>query len=127
MKNRWVSVARFLIVLFTIVLFCNALGAFMEIKNDISYFNRSYGLSVMNDHFENGEYYDIYELSFKNKYSPEEIKVDTSEYEAFGRYYYAHLMAQMHPEDPVYQERMQKEKDQITWKRILYLIDELEK
>ena len=127
MKNRWVSLARFLIVLFTIVLFCNALGAFMEIKSDISYFNRSYGLSAMNDHFENGEYYDIYELSLKNKYSTEEIKVDTSQYEAFGRYYYAYMMAQMHPEDPVYRERMQKEKDQIHWKRILYLIDELEK
>ncbi|MBR4461722.1 MAG: hypothetical protein IKS51_04000 [Erysipelotrichaceae bacterium] len=127
MKNRWVSLARILIVLFAIVLFGNALGAFMEIKSDISYFNRSYGLSAMNDHFENGEYYDLYELTLKNKYSKEEIEIDTSEYEAFGRYYYACIMAQMHPEDPVYLEKMQKEKDQIHWKKILYLIDEMEK
>ena len=127
MKTRWVSLARVLIVLFTIVLFANALGMFLEIKRDISYFNRSYGLSAMNDHFENGEYYDVYELALKNKYSPEEVKIDTSEYETFGRYYYACIMSQLHPEDPAYQEKMQTEKDQIQWKKILYLIDELEK
>ena len=127
MKNRWVSLARVLIVLFTIVLFCNALGAFMEIKSDISYFNRSYGLSAMNDYFDEGQYYEVYELTLKNKYSKETIEVDTSEYEAFGRYFYANIMARMHPEDPVYQEKMAKEKDQIHWKKILYLIDELEK
>ncbi len=127
MKNRWVSLARILIVLFTIILFANALGMFLEIRRDISYFNRSYGLSAMNDHFEIGEYFDVYELGIKNKYSPEEVKIDTSEYEAFGRYYYAYLMAQMHPEDPVYRQKMQTEKDQIHWKKILYVIGELEK
>ena len=127
MKNRWVSLARVLIVLFTIVLFCNALGAFMEIKSDISYFNRSYGLSAMNDYFNEGQYYEVYELTLKNKYSKEEIAVDTSEYEAFGRYYYARIMALLHLEDPVYQEKMAKEKDQIHWKKILNLIDQLEK
>ena len=69
MKNKWVSLARILIVLFTLILFANALGMFLEIKRDVSYYNRSYGLNTMDEHFNNGEYYEVYELALKNKYS----------------------------------------------------------
>ena len=126
MKNRWVSLARILIVLFTLILFANASGMFLEIKRDISYYNRSYGLNIMDEHFNNGEYYEIYELALKNKYSSEPLAVDTSEYEAFGRYFYAHIMAKMHAEDPIYQEKLQQEKANIHWQKIKFIIDELE-
>ena len=126
MKNRWVSLARILIVLFTLILFANALGMFLEIKRDVSYYNRSYGLNAMDEHFNDGEYYEVYELTLKNKYSAEPIEVDTSEYEAFGRYFYAHLMAKMHEGDPAYQTILQQERNNIHWKKIRNVIDRLD-
>ena len=81
----------------------------------------------MDEHFDNGEYYDIYDLTLKNKYSTEPITVDTAEYEAFGRYFYAHLMARMHENDPAYAEMLQQEKANIHWQKIKFIIDELER
>lgn len=125
-SRRWIRLGRILIVIFTIILFFNAFSAFIKIKRDITYTNRAYGLSAMDDHFENGEYYQIYTETVKNSIVDEKPAVDTSQYEAFGRFYHAYLMARI-DDDPLYQKQMEEEKARISWKKILKVVEELER
>lgn len=124
-KNKWIRLSRILIILFTIVLFFNALALFTEIKNSMSYNNRAYGLSSLDDAFDNGEYYDVYLNSIKNEISDEELLVDTSEYEAFARVFNAYLNSKIHHDDSFYKV-LEIEKNNITWNKIFTVIESLE-
>ena len=126
MKNRWVRLGRTLVVIFSIVLFFNAMSLFLEIKRDINYNNRAYGLSVMDDDFNNGQYYDIYLNAIKNDISDESPAVDTSQYEAFGRLFNAYVNAKMYKDNTKYLEQMNMEKQNISWDKILTVIESLE-
>lgn len=126
MKSKWVRLARVLIVIFSIILFLNAMTLFLEIRRDINYNNRAYGLSVMDDDFNNGEYYRVYMNSIKNAISDEDPAVDTSQYEAFGRLFNAYVNAKINTDDAKYIEQMNKEKQSITWNKILKVVESLE-
>ena len=126
MKSKWIRFGKVLIVIFAVILFFNALSAFLNIKRDMTYSNRAYGLSAMDDWFDNGEYYAIYTATVKNSIVDEKPAVDTSQYEAFGRFYHAYLMARI-DDDPIYRKQMEEEKANISWKKILKVIGELEK
>ena len=126
MKSKWVRLARVLIVIFSIVLFLNAMTLFLEIRRDINYNNRAYGLSVMDDDFNNGEYYRVYMNSIKNAISDEDPAVDTSQYEAFGRLFNAYVNAKINTDNAKYIEQMNKEKQNITWNKILTVVESLE-
>ena len=125
-KSKWISLAKFLIVFFMIVLFINVLMFFREVKRDVIYGERSYGLSTLNDYFDNGEYQKVYQYSMNNKYANDELIVDASQYEAFGRYYRAYTLARIYDDNDVYLKRMAEEKEKITWKKILSVIESLE-
>ncbi len=125
-KSRWISFAKFLIVFFMIVLFINVLMFFREVKRDVNYGERSYGLSTLNDYFDNGEYQKVYQYSMNNKYANDKLIVDASQYEAFGRYYRAYTLARIYEDNDVYLKRMAEEKEKITWKKILSVIESLE-
>ena len=125
-KSKWISLAKFLIVFFMIVLFINVLMFFREVKRDVNYGERSYGLSTLNDYFDNGEYQKVYQYSMNNKYANDELIVDASQYEAFGRYYRAYTLARIYDDNDVYLKRMAEEKEKITWKKILSVIESLE-
>ena len=125
-KSRWISFAKFLIVFFMIVLFINVLMFFREVKRDVNYGERSYGLSTLNDYFDNGEYQKVYQYSMNNKYANDKLIVDASQYEAFGRYYRASTLARIYEDNDVYLKKMTEEKEKITWKKILNVIDSLE-
>jgi len=127
MKSRWITLAKTLIVIFTIILFMNALSLFIEVKRDLEYSNRAYGLETLNDYFDNGQYQDIYECALKNEISDQNLYADTSQYEAFGRYYHAYTMARIYEDNSVYLKQMEAEKENISWKKILSVIEELEK
>ena len=126
MKSKWVRLARVLIVIFSIILFLNAMTLFLEIRRDINYNNRAYGLSVMDDDFNNGEYYRVYMNSIKNAISDEDPAVDTSQYEAFGRLFNAYVNAKINTDNAKYIEQMNKEKQNITWNKILTVVESLE-
>lgn len=126
MKNKWTPIARILIVFFLLVLYVNALSLFIEIRRDLSYANRAYGLSAMDDCFNEGRYHELYEYTLKKGFTDEEVEVDVSEYEAFGRYWHAYNMARIYPENDVYLKQMENEKASITWNKILNVIDKLE-
>ena len=125
-KSKWIGFARAAILVFALILFANCLSLFLEIKRDVSYGSRSIGLSTLNDYFDEGEYEKIYISSVTNKYADDELAVDASQYEAFGRYYHAYTMARTHEDNEKYLEQMEKEKAQISWKKILEVIDMLE-
>ena len=118
--------AKVLIVVFMFVLFFNAMAFFTEVKRDVLYGSRSYGLSVLNDYFDNGEYQKIYQYTTANKYADDELSVDVSQYEAFGRYYRAYTLARIYDDNSEYLKRMETEKANITWKKILNVIESLE-
>ena len=125
-KNRWIGLARTAIVFFTLVLFVNCLSLFIEIKKDVSYGSRSTGLSTLDEYFDEGEYQKIYKAAVTNKYADDELSVDASQYEAFGRYYHAYTMAKISEDNSKYLKQMQEEKARISWKKILEVIDMLE-
>ena len=77
--SKWVPFGRVAILLFLVVLFFNAYSLFTEIRRDISYGSRSYGLDVLNEYFDEGNYYEIYEKTIENKYSDQELAVDVSQ------------------------------------------------
>ena len=109
------------------MLYINATVFFLEIKRNINYFDRAYGLSVMDDSFNNGEYYKIYVETLKNKASSEKLAVDCSQYEAFGRLFNAYINAKTYKDDSArYLEEMAKEKQNITWDKILTVVESLE-
>ena len=127
MKSKWTGIARFFIVILILILFANAMSLFVNIRKDVTRANRAYGLSVLDDYFDNGEYYDLYETVVRNSMSTEKMGADTGEYEAFGRYYHAYMMHKMYPDDARYIDKMNAEKQHITWNKILNIIDELER
>ena len=124
--SKWVPVARIAIVLFLIVLFFNAFSLFKEIRRDVIYNNRSYGLAVLNEYFDEGNFYEIYERTVENRYADDRLSVDVSQYEAFGQYYHNYMMARTHSDNQKYLRRMEDAKKQITWKKILNVIADLE-
>ena len=125
-KSKWIGFARAAILVFTLILFANCLSLFLEIKRDISYGSRSVGLSTLDEYFNKGEYEKIYTSSVTNKYADDELAVDASQYEAFGRYYHAYVMARSLDGDDAYLKEMEKEKAGISWKKILDVISVLE-
>ncbi len=126
MKSRWTRIARVLIVFFLMILFMNAMALFVNIKRDVNYVNRAYGLSTLDDCFNEGQYQQLYEYTVKNEFSNEPIEVDISQYEAFGRYWHAYSMARIYPDNEEYLRQMEIEKASITWNKILNVIDTLE-
>lgn len=125
-KSRWSIFLSIMIIIFAIVLFFNAFFLAKEVKQDLTYNNRCYGLDVLDDYFNNGEYYNVYIHTTKNKYVDEKPYIDISQYEAFGRFYHAYLMAKINPNEPLYREQMEQEKKNITWKKILNTVTILE-
>ena len=127
MKSKWVAAARAAIIFFMLVLLINCIALFTEIKRDISYDTRATGLSTLNDYFDAGEYQKIYVCAVENNYSDEELYADVSQYEAFGRYYHAYTLARIYDDNEKYLAEMEAEKANITWKKVLAVIDKLEK
>ena len=125
-KSKWISFAKFLIFFFMIVLFINATMFFREVRRDVLYGSRSYGLDTLNEYFDNGEYQKVYYYTICNKYADDELSIDVSQYEAFGRYYRAYTLARIYEDNDVYLKRMAEEKEKITWKKILNVIGMLE-
>ncbi|MCR4633619.1 MAG: hypothetical protein K5648_05785 [Erysipelotrichaceae bacterium] len=126
MKSKWVSLARILILIFLMILYMNAYALFTEIRKDVLYSSRSYGLDTLNQDFDNGEYEKLYMRAIANRYADDELSVDVSQYEAFGFYYHYFTLAKSHPEDKSYRDAMAAEKEKITWKKILDVITLLE-
>ena len=125
-KNRWIGFARFAIIVLMLILFANCLSLFLEVKRDVLYGSRSYGLSTLNDYFDEGRYQQIYDCAVSNKYADDELAVDATQYEAFGRYYHAYTLARIYEDNDVYLRQMEAEKAQISWKKILDVINTLE-
>ena len=126
MKSKWIGVARFAIVILILVLFMNCLSLFIEIRRDVLYGSRSYGLSMLNDYFDEGRYQQIYDGAISNKYADDKLAVDASQYEAFGRYYHAYTLARIYEDNGEYLKQMETEKANISWRKILDVIDVLE-
>lgn len=126
MKSKWIGFARTLIVIFSLILFMNALALFLNIKRDMSYNNRAYGLSIMDDNFNNGEYYRIYLDGLRNEISDEDPSVDISQYEAFGRIFDAYTKARMYEDNDEYLKQIEQEKKNISWNKILTVVDALQ-
>ncbi len=126
MKSKWIGFARVAILFLILVLFLNCLALFKEIKRDVLYGSRCYGLSTMNEYFDNGEYQKVYNCAVSNKYADDELYADVSQYEAFGRYYRAYTLACISEDNGEYLKTMEKEKASISWKKILEVIDVLE-
>ncbi len=126
MKSKWKSLARLAIIFFTVVLFFNALALFVQIRKDVSYGNRCYGLSELDEAFSNGEYHRVYTYTLSNEYAEDEVKVDASQYEAFGRYYHAYVLSRIYENNEAYLKQMETEKQKISWKKITNVIDMLE-
>ena len=126
MRNRWVTLARILIIFFMLILYINAHTLFVDIKRDVTYGSRSYGLEALNADFDNGEYEQIYLRTLSNKYADDELSVDVSQYEAFGQYYHNYVMARTHTDNAKYLALMNEAKQKITWKKVLNVIDMLE-
>jgi hypothetical protein len=124
--SKWIPVGRAAILLSMVVLYFNAYMLFTEIRREVIYNNHSYGLEVLNDYFDEGNYYQIYEKTVQNKYSNQELAVDISQYEAFGQYYHNYVMARTHTENAEYLALMNEAKQKITWKKVLNVIDMLE-
>ena len=124
--SKWIPVGRAAILLSMAVLYFNAYMLFTEIRRDVIYNNHSYGLEVLNDYFDEGNYYQIYEKTVQNKYSNQELAVDISQYEAFGQYYHNYVMARTHSDNSRYLALMNEAKQKITWKKVLNVIDMLE-
>ena len=125
--SKWTGFGRVMIIVVMIILFINAFTLFTEIRRDISYQSRTYGLSVLNEYFDQGNYYSIYEKTIENKYSDQKPEIDVSQYAAFGQYYHSWVMAKTHEDNAKYLDQMKEAKKQITWKKILDVIETLEK
>ena len=118
--------AEFLIVFFLIVLFINAYILFVEVKRESLYGSMGYGLDYIDRYFDEGDYQQVYLCTVKNKYATDKSEIDVSQYEAFGRYYHYYVEAMTHEDNAVYLEKMAEEKELITWKKILNVIESLE-
>ena len=125
-NSKWIPAGRVMILLSLVILFFNAYSFFREVRRTMIYNSRTYGLEVLNDYFDSGNYYEIYMKTTQNRYSEKQPVVDVSQYEAFGRYYHAYTLARIYEDNGKYLTRMAEEKEKITWKKILTVIDELE-
>lgn len=124
--SKWLPAGRFAILLSLVILFFNAYTLFTEIRRTVIYNSRSYGLDVLNEYFDEGNYYEIYEKTVQNKYAGSQPEVDVSQYTAFGQYYHNYIMSRTHSDNAKYLERMKEAKKEITWKKILNVIEMLE-
>ena len=124
--SKWIGVARVLALLFMLILFINAFTLFREIRRDVLYGSQSTGLQTMNEWFDEGNYHKIYTAAAVNRYADDELSVDVSQYEAFGRWYHAYVRARSLDDNAEYLKQMEKEKSSISWKKILDVISVLE-
>ena len=126
MRSKWIGFARIMALLLMFVLFINSFTLFKDIRRQVMYGSRSTGLSTLNDYFDEGNYQKIYTAAVVNTYADDELSVDGSQYEAFGRYYHAYVMARSLEDNEKYRKEMEKEKAEISWKKILDVISVLE-
>ena len=124
--SKWIGAARVLVLLFMLILFINAFTLFREIRRDVLYGSQSTGLHTMNEWFDEGNYHKIYTAAAVNRYAGDELSVDVSQYEAFGRWYHAYVRARSLEDNAAYLKQMEKEKSSISWKKILDVISVLE-
>ncbi len=124
--SKWIGLARILAVLLMFALFASSFMLFKGIRQNVIYGSRSTGLSTLNDYFDQGEYQKIYNAAAANRYADDELSVDASQFEAFGRYYHAYVRARSTDDNEEFLKEMEKEKAGISWKKILAVIDELE-
>ena len=126
MRSKWIGFARIITLLLMLVLFINSFVLFKNIRSHVMYGSKSTGLNVMNNYFDQGDYQKIYTAAVVNAYADDELYADVSQYEAFGRYYHVYVMARSLDGDERYLEEMEKEKANISWKKILDVISVLE-
>ena len=126
MRSKWIGFARILALVLMFILFINSFTLFKDIRRQVMYGSRSTGLSTLNDYFDEGNYQKIYTAAVVNEYADDELTVDVSQYEAFGRYYHAYVMARSLEDNAQYRQEMAKEKANISWKKILDVISVLE-
>ena len=126
MRSKWIGFARIMALLLMIVLFINSFVLFKDIRSYVMYGSKSTGLNTLNDYFDQGNYQKIYTAAVVNAYADDELSVDVSQFEAFGRYYHAYVMARSLDDNERYREEMEKEKAAISWKKILDVISVLE-
>ncbi len=126
MRNKWIGFARIIALLLMLALFINSYILFKDIRSYVMFGSKSTGLSTLNDYFDQGNYQKIYTASVVNAYADDELSVDVSQYEAFGRYYHAYVMARSLDDNEQYLKEMEYEKAGISWKKILDVISILE-
>ena len=126
MRSKWIVFARIMALLLMIVLFINSFVLFKDIRSYVMYGSKSTGLNTLNDYFDQGNYQKIYTSAVVNAYADDELSVDVSQFEAFGRYYHAYVRARSLDDNERYREEMEKEKAAISWKKILDVISVLE-
>ena len=126
MKSKWIGFARILALLLMIVLFFNSFALFRDIRSYVMYGSKSTGLGTLNDFFDRGDYQKIYTAAVVNAYADDKLSVDASQFEAFGRYYHACVMARSLDDNERWLREMEKEKAAISWKKILDVISVLE-
>ena len=124
--SKRIGVARGLALLFMLILFINAFTLFREIRRDVLYGSQSTGLQTMNEWFDEGNYHKIYTAAAVNRYADDELSVDVSQYEAFGRWYHAYVRARSLEDNAEYLKQMEKERSSISWKKILDVMNTLE-
>ncbi len=126
MKSKWIGFARILALLLMIVLLISSTILFRDIRSYVMYGSKSTGLSILNEYFDEGDYQKIYTAACVNSFADDKLSVDVSEYEAFGRYYHEYVTARSPDGDERYLAEMEKEKANISWKKILDVISVLE-
>ena len=126
MRSKWIGFARIMALLLMIVLFINSFVLFKDIRSYVMYGSKSTGLNILNDYFDQGNYQKIYTAAVVNAYADDELSVDVSQFEAFGRYYHAYVRARSLDDNRQYLKEMEKEKAAISWKKILDVISVLE-
>ena len=126
MKSKWIGFARILALLLMIVLFFNSFALFKDIRSYVMYGSKSTGLGTLNDFFDRGDYQKIYTAAVVNAYADDTLSVDASQFEAFGRYYHACVMARSLDDNERWLREMEKEKAEISLKKILDVIGMLE-
>ena len=124
-RSKWIGFARILALLLMLVLFINSFTLFKDIRSYVMYGSKSTGLNTLNEYFDQGDYQKIYTAAAVNAYADDKLSVDVSQYEAFGRYYHAYVMARSLDGDDAYLKEMEKEKAGISWKKILDVISVL--
>ena len=127
MRTNWIGFARIIMLLLMLVLFINSFVLFKNIRSYVMHGSKSTGLNVMNEYFDQGDYQKIYTAAVVNAYADDELYADVSQYEAYGRYYHAYVMARCMDDSEQYLKEMEKEKARISRKKILDVISILEK